>query len=172
MVEEKIFNVLGVDYIVASNGKIYSTKNIGRGKYHKEITQRENEDGYMTVTVGKNDNRTKMSVHRIVAMAFIENPDNLPEVDHIDNDRKNNDVSNLQWISSCDNKSKIPFETRSKNTSGMKNGRAKLTDEDVIEIRRLYNEGMRKYEIANKFHRGWSTIHNIIINNTWKGLTN
>ena len=102
----------------------------------------------------------------------MKTPDNLPEVDHIDNDRKNNDVSNLQWISSFDNKSKIPFETRSKNTSGMKNCRAKLTDEDVIEIRRLYNEGMRKYEITNKFHRCWSTIHNIIINNTWKGLTN
>lgn len=55
----------------------------------------------------------------------------------------------------------------------MNNGRAKLTDDDVIEIRKLYYEqGMKKHEIAKLFNRGWSTIHNIIINNTWKGLTN
>lgn len=37
MVEEKILNIVGVDYIISSDGHIYSTKNVGRGKYHKEI---------------------------------------------------------------------------------------------------------------------------------------
>lgn len=111
---EKIVNVKGSEYIVSDDGKIFSTKNIGRGKYHKEITQRENEDGYMIITVGLKSNRTTARVHRIIAEAFIDNPLNLPEVDHIDRDRKNNSVDNLRWISSFENKSQIPFEVRSK----------------------------------------------------------
>ena len=49
-----------------------------------------------------------------MAETFIPNPKNLPEVDHIDNNKENNDISNLRWISSFDNKSRILFETRSK----------------------------------------------------------
>ena len=47
---EKLTNVMGVEYIVSDDGRIFSTKNIGRGKYHKELSQRENIDGYMMVT--------------------------------------------------------------------------------------------------------------------------
>lgn len=47
MIEEKIITIREVDYIVSSDGKVYSTNNIGRAKYHKEISQRKNSDGYM-----------------------------------------------------------------------------------------------------------------------------
>lgn len=97
MVEEKIITVKGVDYIVASNGKIYSTNNAGSSWYHKEISQRPNDDGYMQITVGKDGNRSQHRVHRMVAEAFIPNPDNLPEVNHKDCDRSNNCVENLEW---------------------------------------------------------------------------
>lgn len=170
MAEEKIINLLGVDYIVSSDGKIYSTSNVGRGRYHKEISQRENQDGYMVVTVGKTSCRRSMRVHRIVALAFVPNPDNLPEVDHIDNNRQNNAASNLQWMYGIDNKKKTPFETRSKTHKGVLNGRAKLTADDVCNIRQLYSEGKTKAEIAKLYSRGWSTIHNIISNNTWRGI--
>lgn len=170
MIEEKVFNVENVDYIVSTEGKIFSTKNIGRGKYHQEITQRLNQDGYYVVTVGVNGHRRVRSVHRIIAMAFVPNPNNLPEVDHIDNNRRNNKASNLQWLSGTDNKKKTPFEARSETHKGELNGRAKLTAEDVKEIRRLYNNGYTQQEIAKKYNRGWSTIHNIIIGATWKGI--
>ena len=98
MVEERILNYKGVDYIVSSDGKIYSTKNCGAGKYHKEIKQRKNADGYYCITVGTNNQRSSARVHRLVALAFVENPNNLPEVDHIDNNRENNNASNLQWL--------------------------------------------------------------------------
>lgn len=97
MVEEKVINIKGIDYIVSSDGKVYSTNNVGRAKYHKEISQRKNSDGYMQITVGKNGNRSQYRVHRMVAEAFIPNPDNLPEVNHKDNDRTNNCVDNLEW---------------------------------------------------------------------------
>ena len=97
MVEEKIVTVKGVDYIVSSDGKVYSTSNAGSSWYHKEISQRANYDGYMQITVGKDGNRSQYRVHRMVAEAFIPNPDNLPEVNHKDCNRANNCVDNLEW---------------------------------------------------------------------------
>lgn len=55
---EKIINYKGVDYIVSDEGKVFSTKNIGRGKYHQELKQRIDADGYPTITVGTNKNRS------------------------------------------------------------------------------------------------------------------
>lgn len=97
MIEEKIITIREVDYIVSSDGKVYSTNNIGGAKYHKEISQRKNSDGYMQITVGKTGHRGQYRVHRMVAEAFIPNPDNLPEVNHKDNNRTNNCVDNLEW---------------------------------------------------------------------------
>lgn len=97
MIEEKIITIREVDYIVSSDGKAYSTNNTGRAKYHKEISQRKNSDGYMQITVGKTGHRGQYRVHRMVAEAFIPNPDNLPKVNHKDNNRTNNCVDNLEW---------------------------------------------------------------------------
>lgn len=103
MAEERIIEVKGVKYIVSSDGKVYSTNTCGRSYYHKEISQRLNKDGYFQITVGLNENRTQYRVHRMVAEAFIPNPDNLPEVNHKDYDRTNNSVENLEWATHADN---------------------------------------------------------------------
>lgn len=57
-------------------------------------------DGYRKVLTRE---RVKVYVHRLVAEAFIPNPDNLPEVNHIDGNRSNNAVHNLEWVSHADN---------------------------------------------------------------------
>ena len=168
--EERIIELKGMDYTVREDGKIFGNHTCGRGKAGKELKQRLNSDGYWCVTVGVKSKRTVMRVHRIVALAFIDNPLNLPEVDHIDNDKTNNHVSNLQWISSKDNKRKIPFERRSVCRQGEKNGRATFTDNEVLEIRALYETGMMVSEIARKYDRPHSTILNIVHRNTWKHI--
>ena len=103
MVEEKLINFKGVNYIVSSDGHVYSTKNIGRGNYHKEIKKRYTKDGYKQITVGNNKNRTSCRVHRLVALAFIPNPYNLPEVNHKNFIRDDNRVENLEWSTHADN---------------------------------------------------------------------
>lgn len=103
MIQEKIITVKDVNYIVSSDGRVYSTSTCGPSYYHKEISQRLNSDGYLQVTVGKTGSRTQYRVHRMVAEAFIPNPDNLPEVNHKDYDRTNNNVDNLEWCTHVDN---------------------------------------------------------------------
>ena len=64
-----------------------------------------NDDGrgYLKVKLHKNGEQRNFSIHRLVATAFIPNPDNLPEVDHIDRNRYNNNVENLRWVSKQQN---------------------------------------------------------------------
>lgn len=65
-----------------------------------------NTAGYYRVTLyrkGHTPPHQRFLLHRLVAMTFIENPNNLPEVNHIDGDKSNNSVSNLEWISRKDN---------------------------------------------------------------------
>ena len=75
--------------------------NLGRVKNkHGRILKPEIRRGYYSVDLMKNGKRYKFRVHRLVAEAFIPNPDNLPMVNHKDEDRLNNIASNLEW---CDN---------------------------------------------------------------------
>lgn len=165
---EKVIELCGVEYIVDTEGKIYSTHNNGRGQYHKELHQRLNRDGYYEVTVGINKNRTTKRVSRIIAEAFIDNPLNLPEVDHKNDIRTDNRVENLQWISHEDNVAKIPFEKGSNARKGSKNGRATFTEQQVIEMRQLYTSGVTIQEISKMYNSKWSTIGNIVNKKTWK----
>lgn len=61
--------------------------------------QNTNNCGYQYVQLYKNNKRKKEYVHRLVAMAFLPNPDNLPQVNHIDEDKANNFLDNLEWCS-------------------------------------------------------------------------
>lgn len=81
------------DYMVSSDGKVYSLKN---GK-KEELKTRIEKRGYMDVPLYTNSQCVRKRVHRLVAEAFITNPDNLPQVNHKDEDKTNNCVENLEW---------------------------------------------------------------------------
>lgn len=70
------------------------------GKILEPIT---NTDGYLQCKLCSNGTHITVRVHRLVAEHFIPNPENLPEVNHIDYDRKNNIVANLEWSTHIDN---------------------------------------------------------------------
>lgn len=80
-------------YIVNENGEV---KNISTGKY---IIGDINTAGYYRVSLCINGKQKKFFRHRLVALLFIPNPKNLREVNHIDGDKSNNSISNLEW---CD----------------------------------------------------------------------
>ena len=84
-------------YAVTSCGKVWSYIN------EKFLIPRANNKGYLRVNLYKYGKFNQYYIHRLVADAYIPNPDNLPDVDHIDNDKTHNYVNNLQWITHKNN---------------------------------------------------------------------
>lgn len=84
----------------------YAVSNLGRIKNLKTdhvIVPDSEEKGYKRLTIKVNGKTKHFAVHRLVAIAFIPNPENKPQVDHIDNDKSNNKVSNLRWCTNKEN---------------------------------------------------------------------
>jgi hypothetical protein len=115
-------------YYADDSGKIYSSKS-GR---LKEIKQYPKTYGYLYVVLSKNNKKYYLRVHRLIANTFIPNPNNLPEVNHKDEDKTNNRADNLEWCNGSYNKTygnrrtkvarKVsdPKIQRRNNTSGRK----------------------------------------------------
>lgn len=83
-------------YTISSDGKVFSIK---RGKY---LTAAKTKGGYLMVVL-QNKKRHNVYIHRLVALHFINNTQNKPQVNHIDGNKLNNDYSNLEWCSSKEN---------------------------------------------------------------------
>lgn len=83
---------------------LYKVSTLGRvkGKYRIK-SQQDNGKGYLMVRLNKNGESRWHLVHRLVAKAFIENPQNKPTVNHIDGNRKNNKFNNLEWATYSEN---------------------------------------------------------------------
>lgn len=94
-------------YEVSNTGKVRSNNYLGHGKT-KELKLWAN-GSYLRVGLRFNGKYTRFLVHRLVASAFIPNPDNLPEVNHINGNPKDNQVDNLEWV---DRKSNIHHAIR------------------------------------------------------------
>ena len=87
-------------------GEQYQVSNIGtvRNKITGHIIKsHRDKKGYLRVSLSKNNRQVTVKVHRAVAIAFIENPNNLPQVNHKDGNKENNTVSNLEWVSNYEN---------------------------------------------------------------------
>lgn len=90
-------NVKSVDRVIYSDKLHIGTKRELKGKLLKPYI---NKHGYLALALTKNGNEKLMRVHRLVTEAFIDNPNNYDQVNHIDGDKTNNKVENLEW---CNN---------------------------------------------------------------------
>lgn len=133
--------------MISNFGNVLSTKRKiwnGKGYYTKEsaiLKPIENHKGYFTVRITFDDKKKTLPIHRLVALSFIQNPNNLPQVNHIDGDKKNNNVKNLEW---CDNSYnqlhafRIGLHKVSEN-SGRKKIKVLKRDKDTKEVIGKYN---------------------------------
>ena len=130
----------------------------------------DNGKGYKQYYVQINKKRYIQYAHRLVAKYFISNPDEKTEVNHIDGNKANNHVSNLEWSTLQENR-----EHASRNNlirKGESSYQAKLSENNVLAIRRLFriNPKLNKCQIAKKLNVRDATIHKIIKNERWKHL--
>ena len=113
--------------------------------------------GYYMVSFSYKNKSKSKRVHRLLAINFIPNPNNYKFINHIDGDKLNNDLNNLEWCTHSHNM-KHAFKTGLVNNTGEKNGMSKLNKSKVVEIKRLIKNGMSQQGIANKFNVSRSCI--------------
>lgn len=90
-------------YMVSDNGNVMSL-NYNHTKKPKLLTIKNHHTGYKFVMLCRNGKNANKTIHRLVAEAFIQNPQKLPIVNHKDGDKSNNSVKNLEWVTASENK--------------------------------------------------------------------
>jgi hypothetical protein len=123
-------------------------------------------DGYLTMTRYEKHKNIKSHIHRMMAIVFISNPLNLPQVNHKDGNKSNNSLNNLEWCSASDNV-KHSF-LLGLGVTGEKHHNSKLSTIEVLEIRKLFKEGKTRKELVDKYKVSRSNIERIINNKTRK----
>lgn len=127
--------IYGDQYEVSNTG-IVRNKNTG----HILNPQTDNK-GYLRVRLSLHDRKATAKVHRLVAIAFIPNPDNKPQVNHIDTNKKNNHVGNLEWATNGENQVHA-YKTGLNYVTG-RAGRKKIR---VVKIDLKNNQPIEIYE--------------------------
>lgn len=134
------------------------------------------ESGYLSFNIGfKVDGKQKyktLRIHRLVAIGFIPNPDNYPEVNHKNGDKMKNDITNLEWCTGLENIQHAWKNGLIKGLKGQENGRAKLDDDKVKEIKRKYTRKRGEIaKLAREYNVSWSLVKLIVTNKNWTHIS-
>lgn len=150
-------------YYITEEGNIYN-------QYKKKLSPCDNGKGYLLVNITYNNVVKSYSIHRLVAISFIDNPENKPEVNHRDGNRANNNVNNLEWVTRSEN-IKHSYEYGSKNVTGSYNPNCSITEEEVHEICMLLSEGKKSSQIRDLGYN-YNIVRKIKRKSSWTSISN
>lgn len=155
-------------YKITENGEVFHNG--------KELSSWKTNSGYLSVSLCKNGKKKNFYIHRLVASVYLNNKMPIKEtVNHIDGNKENNRVSNLEIISQSENNKhayRIGLKEK-RNLKGENNGNSKLTEKDILFIRNHYKPRDRDWsgrKLAEMFNVTPATISDIIKGKLWKEL--
>jgi len=139
------------NYLISDKGRVYNCVS------EKYLRPWDNCDGYLVTHLCKGTKGKYFRIHRLIAKAFIPNPDNKPQIDHINRNRKDNRLCNLRWVFPCENNQNCSISSR--NSSGIQNISFDKTNK-VWEYSRNINHKTHKKrfktkEEANAYKEGY-----------------
>lgn len=151
-------------YFVDEKGNIY-------GKRKEVLTPVfQKKTGYNRISLVKDGTTHNFSIHRIVAEAFIENPLNLPQVNHKNGIKTDNRVENLEWVSKSNNQLHR-IHILGKGLDGEGNPRHKLTEKDVVSIYERAIKGESVSIVAKDYNITPATVCDIKAGRSWYKVT-
>jgi hypothetical protein len=149
-------------YQVSNSGKVYSLKS------DLELKPNIIRSGYKMVRLSKNGWSRDYLVHRLVAMVFVNNPNEKPVVNHKDGNKINNYFLNLEWCTDSENQIHA-IKTGLKNSKkGENHPMRKLTYSETLDIKKRHRLGLTYKQLAQEYKVHWSTIGRIINNQLWR----
>jgi len=143
-------------YIILNDFDNYAVSNYGNIKNikTKNLLKQNEYNGYLHCHLCQNNNKKSFRVHRLVAFYFIENKECKPDVNHLDGDKDNNHISNLEWC------------TKSENTIHAQNCNLKFDNREVRAIDSKTGEKMSFFSIGEcsvYFNTNKGSIHRVLI---------
>ncbi len=163
------------DYYEVSNmgrwkilSRIVVTKN-NIVRYRKEkITIGINRGRYLKVSLNTNGVPLDADLHVFIAKAFVPNPENKKTVNHKKGNKKDNRASELEWATQKEN-NQHAYDTGLIDRIGVNNGRSKLSEKEVSEIKDIYKNGyVKPKDLAAKYEVSETVIRYIYYGKTWK----
>lgn len=149
----------------------YSISKHGRvlGMSGKILTGGIDTKGYHIVCIrdGRGGQTTR-KVHRLVAIHFLDNPNNKPQVNHKDSNKLNNHVDNLEWATNSENIAHKMANGLNREAQGEDLGNAKLRNAEAVEI---FRSSLPRRVLAERFGVSVSTVRNIQNRKIWKHIT-
>ena len=157
-------------YAISSLGRLVTFASNSRTVFNylnPKIMKPALNQGYLKTVV----NGKTVKIHRLVAIHFIPNPNNYPQINHKNGIKHDNTVENLEWCTSIENSKHALEIGLTKIQYGSETPNSKLTEKDVIEIRRLRDTtNMTNTEIGKLFGVNQPAIFKIIHRKTWKHI--
>lgn len=157
--EKQIYNI-----IIKDSGEVCTLDGEQKKAY-------DNGRGYLIVFLKIGDKKTSKAIHRLLAEAFIPNPEGLSDVDHINGDKRDNSLSNLRWCSHGKN-IKHSYDSGRRSAKGENNSRAYLKTRDVERICQLFLEGKTARQASELTNIPLSITNNIKSKRCWRDITN
>lgn len=161
-------------YLISNKGRLLTTGYKG-SKIAAIMKPAKDAKGYLRTMLLINSKFKTIKVHRIVAQTWIDNPFNKLQVNHLDFNRENNCIENLEWVTPKENTlhsykfGRIKKPICINYAKGSKIGTSKITEKQVIEIRNKFKPRIYTREmLANEYGLSPATIKDIILKKSWK----